>query len=338
MNLARTVLPVPVKRGLRRLLRLPVPAPPPPPPPEPPKDLVALDDPEAVRAFVRRTDAAGGPDEAVSADWWANLECRVPEALRGQADRHDALSAEYFAAQERLYETIVGAPYRETTSELTPFDKEAAVARHVAYPMFSPENLNRHFAAMVRMVETFDRPGPLGILEAGSGWGFAAEYLARLGHRVVGVDINPDFIETATRRSRRLGLDIDYRLGSFVRLPLRDGERFDVVFTSAAFHHCRSPLEALRGMVARLAPGGMIILASEPFIPPAMWPSWGLRTDPLSMYCIAKFGWWEAGWTREHMAGLFELAGLTASFVDHHTDLERYMIGRLATGVSATPS
>ena len=37
---------------------------------------------------------------------------------------------------------------------------------------------------MVRLVDQFDRPGVLRILEAGSGWGLLCEDLARLGHRL----------------------------------------------------------------------------------------------------------------------------------------------------------
>jgi hypothetical protein len=76
--------------------------------------------------------------------------------------------------------------------------------------------------------------------------------------------------------------------------------------------------------------GGQIILASEPFIPADMWPASGLHTDPLSVYCIAKFGWWESGWTREFMSGLFAQFGLVIRSDDHHSDLERYMIGTRA--------
>ena len=110
------------------------------------------------------------------------LVCDVPPGTRLEAERLDPLSGEYFALQDRLHETMIGGPYRETISELTPFDKEAAAAGHLAYPNCTPDVLNRHFGAMVRMVEQFSRPGPLRILEAGSGWAFSTEYLARLGH------------------------------------------------------------------------------------------------------------------------------------------------------------
>jgi len=339
IDFVRRATPRPLKPVLRRLLRLLPPVAAATKNASGPQQNLHLDsgpqhklridlgDTAAMRDFVARSDELGGPDAPSTITWWGTLACDIPAAMRHEAERLDPLSPGYFALQDRLYQAITGAPYRETISELTPFDKEAAAAGHLAYPNCSPETLNRHFGAMTRMVEQFSRLGPLRILEAGSGWGFSTEYLALLGHKVVGVDVNPDFVETATRRSRRLGLDIDYRLGTFERLPGGPDECFDVIFTSAAFHHSRAPAAALRSMVELLAPAGQIILASEPFIPPDMWPAWGLRTDPLSVYCIAKFGWWESGWTREFMAGLFAQLGLVMRFVDHHSDLERYMIG-----------
>jgi SAM-dependent methyltransferase len=335
ITLARHATPRPLKLVLRRLLRVLRLLPPVPAPIKAVLGLhrkrhIDLGDTASVRNFVARSDELGGPNAPSTIAWWGTLVCDIPRAMRYKAERLDPLSADYFALQNRLYQTITGAPYRETISELTSFDKEAAAVGHLAYPNRAPETLNQHFGAMARMVEQFSRPGPLRILEAGSGWGFSAEYLARLGHQVVGVEINPDFVETATRRSRRLGLDIDYRLGTFEQLPGGSDERFDVIFTSGAFHHSRAPAAALRGMVARLSPDGQIILASEPFTPPDPWPAWGLRTDPLPVYCIAKFGWWESGWTREFMASLFAQLGLVMRFVDHHSELERYMIGTRA--------
>ena len=148
---------------------------------------------------------------------------------------------------------------------------------------------------MAKLADQFDGDECKDILDLGSGWGFTSEYMARLGHRVVAVDINPDFVEVAGRRSDDNRLGIDYRLGTFDRLPLAPDEKFDVIMSFELFHHCRAPLAALTGMANHLRAKGQVILAGEPFIQSAMWPAWGLRLDALSIYCIAKFGWWEVG-------------------------------------------
>lgn len=324
----RRVLPQPVKLAAKRLLEvIPGASALVGPAFRRPTTLIDATDTAAVHAFVVRSDEFGGPDAAATKTWWQTVRFDVPTDLRVEARRLAPLSPDYLALQDRLYVAMAGSPYQPTISELTPFDKDAAAAGRLAYPFAAPQDLNRHMSAMARMVDQFDRSGALCILELGSGWGFACEYLARLGHTLVGVDVNPDFIETASRRSARQELGIDYRLGTFERLPVAPDERFDVIFTSAALHHSRTPFAALHGMVAHLVPRGQVILGSEPFIDTAVWPAWGLRTDPLSVYCIARFGWWESGWTRDFMAELFARASLDMRFADYHTDLERYMVG-----------
>jgi SAM-dependent methyltransferase len=290
---------------------------------------IDLRDGAAVRRFIDRSDELGGPDADATKQWWQRVEFVVPGWLRWQMGNFDPLSPEYFDLQEQLYTTIYGRRYTDVECELTQFDQEQAFRGFTAYPNWSPPTLNRYFRAMARLTDQFDAEGRLDILELGSGWGFSAEYMARLGHRVVGVDINQDFVAMASRRSVAAGLGIDYRQGTFESLPLQTDERFDVIFCFEAFHHCRHPLAALQVLRQAMRPEGQFILSGEPFIDPVTWPAWGLRTDPLSIYCIGKFGWWESGWTVAFMADLFRRVGLQMSFVDFHSDQERYMVGRV---------
>ncbi|MBV8457197.1 MAG: methyltransferase domain-containing protein, partial [Acetobacteraceae bacterium] len=293
------------------------------------RERIDLMDSAAVRRFIERSDELGGPDVEATKAWWQRVECVISARLRANMSNFDPLSQRYFDLQEQLYHAIYGRRYTDMECELTPFDQEQAFRSLLAYPGRSPANLNRYFHAMAKLADQFDVEGPCDVLELGSGWGFSAEYMARLGHRVVAVDINPDFVAVTTRRSAAAGLGIDCRQGTFENPPLHPDERFDVIFCFEAFHHCRHPLAALRMLRQALRPEGRFILSGEPFIDPAMWPSWGLRTDPLSVYCTGKFGWWESGWTVAFMKDLFRQVGLQTSFVDFHSDLERYMVGRL---------
>jgi SAM-dependent methyltransferase len=291
-----------------------------------PRQPLAADDTAAVAEFVAESDrriAASGSAQP----YWDTVEFVVSPSVSAAALREDPLGEGYFRLQETLYVGMCGHSYAEAASEDTAFDLEAVMRSPLAYPDRQPRDLLRSLRAMVTLADQFAGDGPLRVLELGSGWGFSTEFMARLGHRVTGVDINPRFVDAGRRRSERDRLGIEYRLGTFDALPLGEGERFDVVFSTAAFHHARRPLPVLLDLVPHLAPRGQLILSGEPFIDTWMWPHWGLRTDPLSVYCIAKFGWWEAGWTRAFMEGLFRLAGLTGRFVDHHSDLERYLIG-----------
>ena len=53
--------------------------------------------------------------------------------------------------------------------------------------------------------------GPLRILDIGTGTGFFAILMARLGHRVTGIDLTPAMLEEASATAAGLGLDIDFR-------------------------------------------------------------------------------------------------------------------------------
>jgi SAM-dependent methyltransferase len=289
---------------------------------------VDVTDTEAVRAFVEHSDAYGPPgSEAVSA-YWRTVSFFLPDWLIARAAQLHPFYNDYFDLQDQLYIFMHGVPYADSTCEFTQIDKEAAVASRLAYPSRTPRELNTYMRAHAKFADQIDSDLACDVLEVGSGWGFSAEYVARLGHRVTAVDINPDFVEVATRRSERSSLGIDYRLGTFENLPLHPNEMFDVAYCFEAFHHARYFCATLSRLVARLRPHGQFIIFGEPFIDESMWQSWGLRLDPLSVYCIAKFGWWESGWTRTFMGGVFRSVGLCSTFVDENSDFERYMVGR----------
>ena len=52
---------------------------------------------------------------------------------------------------------------------------------------------------------------PLNILDVGTGTGFFAILMARLGHRVTGIDLTPAMLEEAAAMAASLGLDIAFR-------------------------------------------------------------------------------------------------------------------------------
>ncbi len=148
------------------------------------RERIDLMDNAAVRQFVDRSDELGGPEADAAKAWWKQIECVAPGWLLATMANFDPLSPSYFELQEQLYTSISGRPYTDAECELTPFDQDQAVRALTAYPNRPPKNLNRYFHAMAKLADQFDAEGPCDILELGSGWGFSAEYMARLGHRV----------------------------------------------------------------------------------------------------------------------------------------------------------
>jgi SAM-dependent methyltransferase len=73
------------------------------------------------------------------------------------------------------------------------------------------------------------------VLDVGCGTGELALYLARRGHRVVGIDFAPAAVAIARRKAQWRRLDVRFVVMDALDLP-RLGLRFDAVTDSAMFH------------------------------------------------------------------------------------------------------
>jgi 2-polyprenyl-3-methyl-5-hydroxy-6-metoxy-1,4-benzoquinol methylase len=93
------------------------------------------------------------------------------------------------------------------------------------------------------------------VLDVGFGRARMLFDLSRLGAVVSGLELDPKAIELA----RSLGIE-DLRRGTIVDLPV--GERFDVIFLNDIVEHLLDPLETLAQSAARLAAGGLLVVAT----------------------------------------------------------------------------
>jgi len=92
-------------------------------------------------------------------------------------------------------------------------------------------------------------------LDAACGTGRFAEFLARRGHRVIGVDSSPDMLAYALRRVP----DGEFHVGELDRLPLPD-DSVDVIVCALALEHV--PLPPVFAEFARvLRPGGDLVIS-----------------------------------------------------------------------------
>jgi len=101
-------------------------------------------------------------------------------------------------------------------------------------------------------------PAGSAVLEAGCGIGAQTVTLAQRspGARFMSIDISPDSIAKAKRRTDAAGLtNVEFREADIFALPF-DEESFDHVFACFVLEHLSRPLEALALLNGLLRPGG----------------------------------------------------------------------------------
>ena len=135
------------------------------------------------------------------------------------------------------------------------------------------------------------------ICDIGCGSGELSAALAALGHRVVGVDPDPD---AAAKRCST----IEFLSGSAEQLPesLRD-RRFDVVVLSHVLEHCIEPLRALENARGLLSHEGLLVCEVPNNAALALARagcSWGMLDVPRHLHFF----------TDDSLVGFCERAGL----------------------------
>ncbi len=99
------------------------------------------------------------------------------------------------------------------------------------------------------------------VLDIGCGYGRHAVILAEMGMEVVGLDINPSYLEVARARARELGVEVDFVPGDMRHMPWRS--EFDAAYmfyTSFGFYDDEDNVRVLSEAVSTLKPGGRLLV------------------------------------------------------------------------------
>ncbi|MFN3322275.1 MAG: class I SAM-dependent methyltransferase [Bryobacteraceae bacterium] len=100
------------------------------------------------------------------------------------------------------------------------------------------------------------------VLDVGSGLGGSARFLAaQFGCHVTGIDLTPEYCETASALSRRVGLDhlIEFRCASALAMPFEDAA-FDLAWTQHVQMNIEDKPALYREIARVLRPGGRFAL------------------------------------------------------------------------------
>lgn len=168
------------------------------------------------------------------------------------------------------------------------------------------------FPATLALLDPLGFGAETRVLDVGSGLGGTARHMVQTyGAQVTGVDLTPEFVETARKLSDLVGLDIRFEVGSALDLPFADDS-----FDAATILHVGMNLPdktKLFAEVARvLVPGGVFAVydvmlkgTHPPFpLPWAEEPSFSFLEKPESYLAAGE----AAGFTCTHQAGKGEVA------------------------------
>ena len=122
------------------------------------------------------------------------------------------------------------------------------------------QTMRRSGDALVRGLQM--RPG-LEVLDLGCGDGTTAIPAARLGARVLGVDIASNLVQAGNRRVREEGLsNCRFQEGDACDLQGIDGAAFDLVLSIFGAMFAPKPFDVAREMVRVARPGGRIVMGN----------------------------------------------------------------------------
>lgn len=155
----------------------------------------------------------------------------------------------------------------KSSAEVAAFD-HTSDPNFVAYyeqQSLSPETHARFQTVCDKLLKlvaaTGSSPRSLRIVDIGCGAGSQSQLWAKLGHDVIGLDVNDALIETARRRARDTRLDIRFEVGSATQLPLGDCS-MDVCLLPELLEHVEDWETCLSEACRVLKPAGLLYLST----------------------------------------------------------------------------
>lgn len=277
--------------------------------------------------FVTESDNLGGPGSPKCQELWSTFSYKPTYRVNQSLDPY---SEAYVAEQLSLYEELSGRSYDVQENERTEFNVDLHIAAANPYNHSDPGGLAVHLQRLSRALRYAKPRRGETLLDMGCGWGLSSELAAYLGVNVIAVDVNPSFIRLVTERAKRSGQAITAVASTFEDFV--PAEPADIALFYECLHHAVRPWVVVDHLAGALKQGGRLVMAGEP-INDHWWTHWGMRLDPISVYCIRKFGWFESGWSIEFVRQILHRSGLVPRTY-HDPDLD---IGYAIVAEKASP-
>ena len=102
----------------------------------------------------------------------------------------------------------------------------------------------------------------LDCLEVGCGGAQNSIYLAKHGANCTAVDVSAKQLRFACQLARHCDVDVSFLRADMEKMPLPEGELYDVVHSCHAIAFAADQRHAVHAMAERVKPGGMLILST----------------------------------------------------------------------------
>lgn len=116
-----------------------------------------------------------------------------------------------------------------------------------------------------KLFKKYFKPGSR-ILDIGCGSGRTTFPLAKMGHKVIGIDLTPAMIKTAKRLSKEFRMKVDFRAGNATSLKIKNESFDNALFSFNGWDQIPGEgnrLNALREANRAIKPGGYFIFTSH---------------------------------------------------------------------------
>lgn len=126
----------------------------------------------------------------------------------------------------------------------------------------NPNALGNPTKIFVDFFDRYDKPHAR-ILDVGCGQGRDALFIARQGHKVVGVDLSANGVRDLVSAARREGLAIEGVVADI--RTYRPNGQFDVILLDRTLHMLPTPdrLAVLKVLLDHVGKGGWVLIADE---------------------------------------------------------------------------
>ena len=136
-------------------------------------------------------------------------------------------------------------------------------------------------------------PAPTELLDVGCGAGLAAEALARLGHRVTGIDLAAAALAAARRHAGQTDASVTYRRATAADL-VAEGRQFGAVTALEVIEHVADPAMFLGELARLMLPGGQLFVSTlnrtaRSFIVAKLGAEYVLRLLPRGTHAWRRF-------------------------------------------------